>query len=111
RDLTLGPILKRRLDLVGDPLERADPDRALLARLEPAADELVPLAAFAAAGFLHDHVRNLVDPLVAREAPAALETLAPPANDLAFLALAQVDNLVAEVSTVRTLHGVYSRIK
>ena len=54
---------------------------------------------------LDHHVRDLVDPLVAGEAAAAVEALAPAANHLAFLALARVDDLVAEMAAERALHG------
>ena len=60
--------------------------------------ELLPLEPLARAVLLDHHVRDLVDPLVAGEAPAAVEALAPAADDLAFLALARVDDLIAEMS-------------
>ena len=50
---------------------------------------------------------NLVDPLVAREALAAAETFAPPANDFALAALARVDDLIAQMRAIRTFHRQY----
>src|SRR5581483_415467 len=104
-DFLLGALLQRRLDAVGDAFERSDADGPLLAGLQQARDQLLPLEALARPVLLHDHVRDLVDPLVAGEALAAFEALAAAADDLAFLRLARVDNLVAEMRAVRTLHG------
>src|SRR5436190_10604815 len=106
RHLPLGPILQRRLDAVGDAFEHRHADRPLLARLQQAADQLLALEPLAGAVLLHDHVRDFVDPFVAREAFAAFEALASPADDLAFLGLARVDDFVAQVSAVRALHAV-----
>ena len=81
-------FLQRALDAIGDRLEGGDADRTLLARLQQAGDELLPLEPFAAAVFLHHHVRDLVDPLVAGESLAAAEAFAAPADDFALAALA-----------------------
>ena len=61
--------------------ERRDADRPLFAGLQQAADQLLALEALARAVLLHHHVRDLVDPLVAGEALAAVEALAPAADD------------------------------
>src|SRR5205085_12453013 len=92
------------LDLVGDVLERADRHRALLAGFQEAGHHLLPVEAVAAAVLLDDLVRDLVDTLVAREALGAGQALAPAADDLAFLALARVHDLVLEVRAERALH-------
>ena len=76
----------------------------LFARLEQSGDELLPLESLPAAVFLDDHVGNFVDPLVAGEPPAALEALAAPADGFAFLALARVHDLVAEMTAIGALH-------
>src|SRR5690606_21345244 len=104
-DLLLGPLLQRRLDAVGDRLDLRHADRPLLARLQQPRDQLLPLEAFSAAVLLDDHVGDLVDALVAREAAPAAQTLAPPTDHLPFLALARIDHLVAEMAAVRTLHA------
>src|SRR5688500_14357489 len=102
--LTLRLLLQGRLDTVGDPLEGGDADRTLFAGLEQPGHEFLPLESFAAAVFLDHHVRDLVDPFVAGEPPAAAQTFTAPADDLPFLALPRVDDLVAEVRAVGTLH-------
>src|SRR5439155_8926853 len=104
-DFFFGLLLQRRFDAIGHGLERRDAHGPLLTRFQQTRDQLLPLEALAGAVFLHDHVRDLVDPLVAREALAAIEAFTPPADDLAFLALARVDDFVAEMSTVRALHA------
>src|SRR5205807_10664844 len=105
RELLRGPVLGRRLHAIGDRLEGGDAHGALLARLQQARNELLPLEALPAAVLLHHHVGDLVDPLVAGEALAAIETLAPAANHFAFLRLARIDDFVAEMAAIRTLHG------
>src|SRR5688500_13434366 len=106
--LFLGAILERRFDLVGDALDGRDADGTFFARLEQTGDELLPLEALARAVLLDHHVRDLVDPLVTGEAAAAVEAFAPAADDLPFLALPRVDDLVAEMTAERTLHGCAS---
>ena len=105
-DLPLRLVLKRGLDPVGDRLERRHADRALLAGLQQAVHELLPVEPLPAAVLLHDHVRDFVNPLVAREPAAAVEALTPAPDDLALVALPRVHDLVAEVGAVGTLHGV-----
>src|SRR3974390_3510988 len=81
------------------------PHRPLLAGLQQPVHELLTIEPLARPVLLHGHVRNLVDPLIAREALGAVETLATPPDDLAFLALPRVDTLVAEVTAIGTLHA------
>src|SRR6188472_1974588 len=102
--LFLRTLLQRGLDLVGHRFDGGDADRALLARLEQASNELLPLEALTRAVFLDHHVRDLVDPLVTGETPAAVEALPPAPDDLAFLAFARVDDLIAEMSAKWALH-------
>src|SRR5204862_4666827 len=89
---------------IGDGVERRHAHRTLLAGFQQSGHELLALEPLARAVFLHDHVRNLVDAFVAREALAAVEAFAPPADGFAFLRLARVDDFVAELAAVRTLH-------
>src|ERR1700682_4546150 len=104
RDLLFRTLLQRGLDAVPDGFERGHAHGTLLARLQQTAHECLAIEALARAILLHHHVRNLIDPFVAGEALAAFETLAAPADDLALLALARVDNLVAQMGAVGTLH-------
>ena len=64
----------------------------------------LPIESFAAAVFLDDHVRNLVDAFVARESPLASETLPAPPDRIAFLAFPRVDHLVMEMAAEWTFH-------
>src|SRR5688572_1023841 len=75
-DFLLGAFLQGALDAIGDRLERGHTDRPLFTSLQQAGDELLPLEPFAAAIFLHHHVRNFIDPFVARESLAAAEAFA-----------------------------------
>src|SRR5262245_23544685 len=102
--LFLGTFLQRRFDLVGHALDGGNADGPLLTRLQQAGDQLLSLESLAGTVLLDHHVRDLVDPLVAGESSSAAETLAPSTDDLAFLALARVDNLVAEMCAERALH-------
>src|SRR5713226_7494595 len=104
-DLLLRPILQRRFDAIRDCFERGNADRPLLAGFEETGDQLLPFEPLAAAIFLHHHVRNLVDPFVAGEAFAAIEAFATAPYDFPLLALPRIDDLVAEMRAVRTLHA------
>src|SRR6188508_1786073 len=104
-DFLLRSLLQRGFHAVGNRLERRDADRALFARLQESRDELLALEALAAAVLLHHHVRDLVDPFVAGKALGAAETFASAANNLALAAFARVDDLIAEMSTIGTLHS------
>src|SRR4029434_4830981 len=100
----LEPLRKGRFDLVGNAFKRSDADRPLLAGLEEARNQLLPLEAFARAVFLDHHVRDLVDPLVAGESATAVEAFAAAANHLALLALARVDDFIAQMCAERAFH-------
>src|SRR5947209_3768799 len=104
-NLFFGPFLQRALHAIGNRLESRDADRPFLAGLEQAGHELLPLEPFARPVLLHDHVRDFVNPLVAGEALRAVEAFTPSTNDFPFFALPRIDNLVAEVTTVWTLHA------
>src|ERR687898_514333 len=98
--LRIEQVLEGRLDPVGHGLQGGDADRTFFACLEQSRKQFLPFEALAAAVLLHDHVRDLVDPLVTREAAATSEALAAPPDHLAFLAFPRVDDLVAEVGAV-----------
>ena len=93
------------LDTVRDAFHGGDADGTLFARLQQTANQLLTLESLAASVLFHDHVRNFVDPLVAGEAFAAPEALAPAPNDFALAAFPRVDHFVAEMRAVRALHG------
>jgi hypothetical protein len=93
-----------RLDAIGDPFELLHADGTLLARAHEAADELLAAERLGTAVLLDHTVLDLLDVLAARVALAAAKALAAPANAVAFLALARVHDLVAEMPAEGTLH-------
>jgi hypothetical protein len=103
RHLPVGALVHHGLDPVHHALEALHRDGALLAGLEETGQDLLAIEALATPVLLDDEVRDLVDTLVGGEALAAGEALATPADDLALLALARVDDLVLEVGAERTL--------
>src|SRR5205807_1783373 len=70
-DFPLRPVLQLRLDAVGNPLELLYAHRALLARPDEAADQLLPVEGLGPAVLLDDAVFDLFDMLAARIALAA----------------------------------------
>src|SRR5262249_40872578 len=104
--LAVGAILQLRLDAVGDPFELLHADRALLAGPDQPADQFLPLKRLGTAVFLDHAIFDFLDVLAARVALAAAQALATPADAVAFLALARVDHLVAEVTAERTFHVI-----
>src|SRR5262245_40274780 len=106
RDLFVRPILQRRLDAVGDRFQVRHPHRPLLARFQQPRDQLLALEPLARSVLLHHHVGDLVDPLVAGEAFAALEALAAPPDHLALARFPRIDNLIAQMRAVRALHTI-----
>src|SRR5262249_30508522 len=105
-DFLFGALLQSCLDAVGDALQSSHADRPLLAPLQQARNQLLPVEPLTGAVFLDHHVRALLDPFVAGEALAAAETLTPTADHFPFFRLAGIDHLVAEVRAVGTLHAV-----
>src|SRR6266511_1373011 len=105
-DLLLRPLLQHQLHAIADVLDGRHTHRTLLARFQETSDQLLPLEPFARAVLLDDHVRDLVNPLITRKplVTISIETLTPPSNNVAFFAFARIDDLVAHVSAVRTLH-------
>src|SRR5262245_26669926 len=108
-DLTFGALLQRRFHAVGNGLDGRRTDRPLFAGFEQTANQFLTIEPLPGAVLLDDHVRDLVDALVARETLAAPDALAPAANDLPFFALARIDDLVAQMAAIRTFHRLYVR--
>ena len=79
--------------------------RPLLAGHHDALDELLALERLAPAVFLDDHERHALDILVRREAPLALQALAPPPDARTVLRSARVDDAVIPISAVWASHG------
>src|SRR5439155_25174793 len=80
-------------------------DRTLVARAHAPADQFLPAERLGTAVLLDHAILDLLDVLAAGVALAAAKAFATPADAVAFLALARVDDLVAEVAAERTLHG------
>src|SRR5262249_39387001 len=55
-----------------------------------------------------DHVRNLVNSLVCREAPAAFQALPPAADGVAPATFPRIDHFVIHMRAKRTLHRAES---
>src|SRR5262249_7822818 len=85
RDLALGAVEEAALDAVDVLLDLLDADRALLARLGEAGDDLHAVEGLAPAVLLDHRRQVLLDALVGREAAAALLALATPPDDVAVL--------------------------
>ena len=80
-------------------------DRPLLAGADQSADQLLPLERLGPAVLLDHAVLDLLDVLATGVALAAAETLAPAADAVTFLALARVDDLVAEMPAEGAFHA------
>jgi len=108
RDLVGGLAEHGRLvlDLVHEVLDGKLGDRPLFQGPPDAAFELGPLEGFAPPSPLHDHQGFFLDALVAREAEAAGEALAAPADGLALGEGAGVDDLVVFAAAVGTTQDV-----
>src|SRR2546422_9909993 len=106
RDLLLGALVQPRLDVGHHVVHRLHADRALLARFEDRAAQLLAVEGLAPIVAL-DHVReHVLDVLVGRVAPVALEALAAPANELAVASDPRVDDAILRMAAERTLHRV-----
>src|SRR5262249_8198022 len=97
------------LGLVGNRFQLHHRDRPLLAGLQHAGKNLLPVESLAPAVFFDDHVWNFIDAFVARESALAAEALAPPPDRLAFLAFARIDPLFMKMAAERTFHNFPTR--
>src|SRR5205085_3208244 len=83
-------------------------NRPFFAGFQDAGQHFLTIESLAPSVFFDGHVRDFVDAFVAREAPLAFQTLAAPANRIAFLAFARVHDLVVEMTAKGTFHMVSS---
>src|SRR3989442_12435199 len=91
-------------DLDDDVVDRLAAARPLLARLEDRPAELLPIERLAPTVAL-DHVRqHVLDVLVGRVPPVALEAFAPAPDELAVSPHARIDDPIFRVAAERTLH-------
>ena len=79
-------------------------DGALLARLDEARTQLLPVEGLAAPVVLDHHVGDLFDRLVGSEAAAARDAFAAAADDLSLASLSRIDDAIVTPSAERTFH-------
>src|SRR5436190_2700490 len=108
-NLTLAGVLEHDLGLVVNRFELHHRDRSLLAGLQYAGKNLLPVESLAPAVFFDDHVWNFINAFVARESALAPEALASPPDRLALLAFARIDHLVMKMAAERTFHNFTTR--
>jgi hypothetical protein len=94
RHLAVELAVERVLDLRRDLLERVDGDGPLLAGLHETEQDLAPLEGHPRPVLLHDPERRLLDLLVGRVAPLALEALASTTDDEAVPRGPRIDHPV-----------------
>src|ERR1035438_7340446 len=80
--LTIGRVHHEALGIIDDLLQSAHGDRPLLARPQQPIQHFLTLELFAPPVFLDHHVGDLVDPLIGREVPLALQALAAEVNGI-----------------------------
>src|SRR5215510_12815321 len=103
-DFLLGALVQLGLDVDDDVVDGLDADRALLARLQDRAAELLAVEGLAAPVAL-DHVRqHVLDVLVGRVAAVAFETLTAAPDELPVPAYPRVDDPILRVTAKRALH-------
>src|SRR5262249_45861976 len=102
--LFLGPLVELSLDVHDDVVDGLDSYRSLLARVEDRAAELLSIERLAPPVAL-DHVgQDVLDVLVGRVAPVALEALAAAPDELALAPYPRVDDPVLRVAAERAFH-------
>jgi len=99
-----GPAAQLVLDLVDDALEALERDAALLTGTQQAVEQFAPGEQLLRSAALDHDERHLLDTLVGRVAAFADEALAPPADGVARLRLARVDDPALFTGTVWTTH-------
>src|SRR5205807_839208 len=104
RDLLLGAIVELRLDLANDVVDRLDADRPLLARFQNRGAELLAVEGLAPAVPLDDVRQDILDVLVGRVPPVALEALTPAPDELALAPDPRVDDPILRVTAKRAFH-------
>ena len=104
-DLPVGLLGQPAFDVVHDLFELRHAHRSFLDGLGEPAHQLVAIEGLAPPVLLHDHEVDLLDPLVGREAPVALQALPAAADDVAVLAFAGVHHFLRHGATVRAAHS------
>lgn len=89
---------------IGDGFDSPGADRPLFARFLHSGEDLGAVERLASAVFFHDDGQNFLDAFVGGVAAFTAKTLAPAADDLAFLGHARIDDFVFEFITERTFH-------
>src|ERR1700722_13880381 len=79
-------------------------DRPLLASLQAPVQDFLAIELFPPSILFDDHVGDFVTSLICSEAALAAQTLAAPANDIALLALARVDDFILFVAAKGAVH-------
>ena len=93
-NLLLRPLLQRRLNAFRDDLKLGHWYGTLLARRDHSGKDLLPIESFTAAIFLDHHVRNFVDSLVTRKAPAAIQAFTPAADRSTVRSFSRINDLI-----------------
>src|SRR4029077_12038981 len=106
--LALGRFMDKALYFVHQRLELCRGHGPLLARLQQALQNFLPVKAFAAPVLLDHHVRDFVDAFIRRVAPAALQAFPAAADQITGAALARINNLVFHDRTKWALHRAES---
>src|SRR5215472_10656844 len=105
RPLTLRRIDNERLGCINNRLHLRYRNLAFLARVQQPGEHLLAVKLLPAAVLLHNHVWNLIQPLIRREALRAALALAASADGIGVLTLAGVDHLVLSKAAIRTFHA------
>lgn len=103
-------VLHVSLDLIDDRLQLPRGDRAFFAGAQQAGHDLVPLEGLALAVLFHDHIRDLVDPLIRCKPPGTLQAFAAAADRIPVLRLARINYLIFKMSAKRAAHR-YSNVQ
>src|SRR5512139_1543862 len=107
-DLLLRGRLELHLEGVDEMFDGGVADGALLARLEDAGEDLLPVERLAAAVPLDHQGELLLDPLVGGETALAGEAFPPSPDHVAVLTRPGVDHLVVVVAAPGAPHGAES---
>src|SRR5260370_27573347 len=106
--LAFGGLLHHAFDFIHDRFQLGSGHGPFFARFQESLQNLLAFETLAASVLLDDHVGNFVDALVSRETAAALQTLAPAADGIAYAALPRINHLVVHVRAKRTIYSAYT---
>src|SRR5687767_923089 len=108
RDLLLRPLVQPRLDVGHHVVDRLHAHRALLARFEDGAAELLAVEGLTATVALDDVREDVLDVLVGRIAAMTFQAFAAPPDELPFPAYARVDDPIFRVTAEGAFHRACS---